>query len=47
MNIKKIEIDVSEFNAMFFLVMLTNKLVGLVEILQDQYMLGVTGPKGQ
>ena len=33
-----------EFYAMFFLVML--KSVGIVKILQDQQMLGVTGPTG-
>ena len=34
-----------EFYAMFFLVML-KKNVGPVKILQDQQMLGVTGPTG-
>ena len=35
-----------ESYAMFFLVMVKKKNVGLVNILQDQYMLGVTGPTG-
>ena len=35
-----------EFYAMFFLVMLKLKIVGPVKNLQDQQMLGVTGPTG-
>ena len=35
-----------EFYAMFCIVMLKKKNVGPVKILQDQQMLGVTGPTG-
>ena len=47
MKIKQIKMNGNGFYAKCFSCCFKEKFVGLVNILQDQYMLGVTGPTVQ